>query len=114
LIIYLLSEYDKELARKEHGKFKELFIESRLGIQFVKEDLKDKSYYDIDSGPVILGYGSVATIVNVKAQKGIQSPSKFTEGFINLIGMPINFAGKKYYLFKKEKMFDVFMLWIQQ
>lgn len=114
LIIYLLSEFDLHLAKKEHSTFKKLFIESKMGIDFVKEDLGNKKFYDIDSGPVILGYGSVATIVNVKAQKGINAPTNFTEGFINLIGLPINVGGKKFYLFKQEKMFDVFMLWIQQ
>jgi len=37
--------------------------------------------------------------------------SGLTFGFLNLLGLPINLFGKKYYLLQQEPMFDIFMLW---
>lgn len=113
LIIYLLSHINLELAIAEDKKFTSEFKDSFFGVKFVCEDLADKSFEDIDSGPVFLGYGSVATIMNTKATKGIGQRSRITEGFLNMLGMPVNFRGKKFYIFKQEVMFDLFMLWVQ-
>ena len=113
LIIYLLSHIDLQLAIAEDKKFTREFKSSVLGIKFVCEDIADRSFEDVDSGPVVLGYGSVATIMNTKATKNIGQRSRVTEGFLNMLGLPINFRGQKFYIFKQEVMFDLFMLWSQ-
>ena len=66
---------------------------------------------DLDSGPLVFGYGSVATIMNVITQAQYNKQEKLTWGFLNVLGIPINILGKKYYLIKQELMLDIFMLW---
>lgn len=112
LIIYLFGEIDMNLAIAENKKFEQAFKSSFMGIKFVKEDLKNPSFSDVDSGPVLFGFGSVATIMNIKTQKSLGARTRITEGFLNVLGMPINLGGKKFYLFKQEPMFDLFMLWV--
>jgi len=67
---------------------------------------------DIDSGPIIFGYGSAGTVMNIKTQAALGNKrSAFTWGFLNTLGIPVRYKHQKYYLFKKEMMFDLFMLW---
>lgn len=67
---------------------------------------------DVDSGPIVFGYGASATIMNIKAQAVLGVPkAKNTWALINLIGIPINMGYKKFYIFKQEPMLDLFMLW---
>lgn len=113
LMCYLLSQHDSLIAREEYQKFSDAFIKKNFGMYLVKEDRQHASFSDIDSGPVLYGFGSVATIVHVKAASRITKRPKWTEGILNLMGLPINCFGKKYYLFQQQKMFDIFMLWIQ-
>lgn len=113
LILYLLSQYNIEKSSRENLLFQNLLVENVLGIELVKEFTADvESYPDVDSGPVILGYGAVATVMNIKSQAALDnSSSKCTWAFLNSISIPVNFCGQKHYLFKKEPMYDVFMLW---
>jgi hypothetical protein len=68
---------------------------------------------DVDSGPVIFGVGSVATMVTLKSSQILNHGChKNTYGVINLLGMPINIFKNKYYLFKQEIIFDIFMFWL--
>ena len=67
---------------------------------------------DVDSGPVVLGYGASATIMNIKAQASLKSSkAKRTWAAMNIIGLPVNIFNRKFYIFKKEPMLDLFMLW---
>jgi len=66
----------------------------------------------MDSGPVVFGYGSSATIMNIKTQASLSNrKSKITWAVMNTIAIPINIFKKKFYLLKKEPMLDLFMLW---
>ena len=112
LSIYFLNKVDPEIAIKKNEQFNDLLIDKILGIQFVRE-YKPPSQrgFDIDSGPILFNYGSVATIMNTKAQASLNNDSRFTWAFLNLLGIPSNYLWEKNYLFKKELMFDIFMLW---
>ena len=67
---------------------------------------------DIDSGPVIFGHGTSATVMTVKTQASLgMINGKHSWAFMNLIGIPINLFGKKYYLLQQEPMLDLFLLW---
>lgn len=93
-------------------QFKDIFADNYLGVQLIKENEDGSNMMDVDSGPVVLGYGSSATIMNIKTQASLgNSNSKFTYAAMNLISLPVNIFKKKYHIFKKEPMFDLFMLW---
>lgn len=110
LILYFLKELSEELSIESNEIFKENYQDRILGINFIKEFEMDGEQ-DVDSGPIILGYGSVATIMNIKTQSKYALKEHTTWNFLNLLGLPINLFGRKSYLFKKELMFDIFMLW---
>lgn len=112
LCIYFLSQVDFDFAKCTNEYYTKLFVDRRLGGELVKEYLYENSYGDVDSGPIILGYGAVASIMNTKTQATLDmgNPS-WTWGALNILGLPINIFGDKYYLGKKEEMFDIFMLW---
>ena len=113
LIIYLLSQYKEKLALQANQQFKALLHDKFLGIEFVKEYEKGSlEEGDLDSGPIFFGYGAVATIMNMKTQAQLKNKSsRNTWAFLNVLAVPINLLNKKFYLFKQEPMFDIFMLW---
>ena len=110
LITYLLSQLDTALANDYNNVYIDNYRQLICGVQLVKE-YKLKGDQDIDSGPIILGYGSVASIMNIKTQASLNQPSRWTWGFFNTLGVPFSLFGRKYYLFQQELMFDIFMLW---
>jgi len=111
LITYFLSQYDQEKAQVYNLNFLSQFRSSFWNIEFINEYENGLSASDIDSGPVLFGIGSVATIMNVKTQSSLGNDARATWAALNLAGLPINFFGTKKYLFGKELMFDIFMLW---
>lgn len=112
MITFCLNEIGFKEADKYHDQFTTTFIDEFLGIQLVKENEDGSNYMDVDSGPVLFGYGASATIMNIKTQASFDnSQSKYTWAVMNLISLPFNAFGRKYYLLKQEPMLDLFMLW---
>lgn len=111
LITFFLNETKIEEKQEYFDRYNELFVDSYLGVKLVKESLTEESGQDIDSGPVIFGYGASATIMNIKTQAKYSRKAKGTWAFFNVISLPVNICGEKYYLFGKEPMYDLFMLW---
>lgn len=111
MITYGISLFDMEKGQRYNEKFQRTLVDNYLGIQLVREHLEAGSA-DYDSGPILWGYGASATIMNVKSQAILGSSNiRLTWGLLNLIGLPLRWNGNKYYLLKKEPMFDLFMLW---
>jgi len=112
MIQYFLTEYSYAENEKDYQVFSEAFVDD-YGVQFVREYSRGRSGKgDIDSGPLVLGYGSAATVMHVKTGKRRGEKMNLTWGLMNLLGAPINIFGKKFYLFNQEPMFDLFMLWV--
>jgi len=112
LITYFLANINVNLAKENYYKYKPLFIKEFVGISLIKENLGSVNSEDIDSGPLLFGFGSVATIMNSKTMATLNiKGAKSTWSFLNLIGFPINLFGKKYYLLGKEPIYDIFLLW---
>ena len=112
MITYCLEELGYNKIDEYHQKYQTHFIDRFLGIELVKEHENNFNEMDLDSGPIVFGYGASATIMNIKTQAVLQNKhSKITWAAMNCISLPINFLGKKYYLFKQEPMYDLFMLW---
>ncbi len=113
MISYFLSYIDNDIALKTFYDYTGIFTQNILGISLVKENIGNNNSEDIDSGPVLFGYGSVATIMNCKTMATLNViGAKSTWSLLNCLGLPINLFGKKYYLLGKEPMYDIFMLWI--
>jgi len=112
MITYCLCEMDYENLSYYNNQYKNIFVDSYLGLELVKENEDGSNHMDIDSGPVVWGYGASATIMNIKTQACLNNTNaKITWAAMNIISLPINVLNNKYYLLNKEPMFDLFMLW---
>jgi len=111
LINYFISTFDESRASSTNKIYLDIFVDRYFGLSLVKEYIEGGEG-DIDSGPLLFGYGSVATIVNIKTQSAVRNKKlNLTWGLLNCLGLPINLTGDKYYLFQQELIFDIFMLW---
>jgi len=112
MITYCLKKSGYERVEDYNKAFEEIFIDTYWGIQLVQENEDGSNNMDVDSGPVLFGYGASATIMNIKTQASLKKPNaKITWAAIHLISLPINIFEKKYLILKKEPMLDFFMLW---
>lgn len=112
LITYCLAKSQFQNTKLYNEVFDSIFIDEYLGIQLVKENENGSNSMDVDSGPVVFGYGASATIMNIKTQACLgNGNSKLTWAAMNALALPINILNNKYYLMKKEPMLDLFMLW---
>ncbi len=112
LISYSLNKLNYPDALLYNKEYKHRMIENVLGVDLVKENEDGSSTADVDSGPVLFGYGASATIMNIKTQASFgMSNAKWSWAIMNAISLPVNGIGEKYHLLKQEPMFDLFMLW---
>ena len=112
LITYSLQEIGYKNIDAYNEILRDNFVDEFLGVELVKENQNGSNESDYDSGPVVFGYGASATIMNIKTQASLHSSkAKFTYAAMNFISAPIHCFETKYYLFKQEPMFDLFMLW---
>ncbi len=112
LITYCLSKMGYKEIRSYNESFHDQLIDKYLGIELVKEYHNGLNNMDVDSGPIIAGYGASATIMNIKTQASLDNPNaKITWAAMNAISLPINICGSKYLILKQEPMLDLFMLW---
>lgn len=89
-------------------------MDSKFGLTGIREYAKGESGYgDIDSGPVILGFGGAATIV------GMQTLSLFNEDELSIkarnvveaFGAPLENEENKKYLLGTVPIADAFIAW---
>lgn len=114
LMLIFLREIDAPLAREQFALFKEKFIDSRLGLTGVREYPKGVfGVGDIDSGPVILGFGGAATIVGMQTLSlyGEQDLSVSIRGSVEALAFPWQTADTKKYFFGIIPMADAFIAW---
>lgn len=113
LIQYFLHDINPKKQSLSHKIYKERFIDKFFSISLVKEYEKpENKLQDVDSGPILFNYGSVATIMNNKLESTLNLKNhKNSFAFLNTLGIPVNLFGNKFYIMKKEPMFDIFMLW---
>lgn len=114
LMLILLYEIDFPFAQDQFTLFKENFVDVKYGLTGVREYPKGESGTgDIDSGPIILGFGGAATIV------GMQTLSIFGERELSLkirnavesVAFPIQGENEKEYFFGSMPIADAFIAW---
>lgn len=114
LMNIFLPEIDSLLARQVYIKYKEHFLERRLGLVAIREFPKEYSGGgDIDSGPVIWDVGGVASIVGIKAMT-IHKDFAIARSLRNNIeglSFPLSTNQRKKYFFGAFPMADAFIAW---
>ena len=112
LITFFLTELGYPEIDNYFDTYKDIFIDNYTGVSLVKENENGADDMDLDSGPVVFGYGASATIMNIKTEGYLKKSSAMrTWALMNLISAPINILGQKYYILQQEPMLDLFMLW---
>ncbi|HEY1053554.1 MAG TPA: hypothetical protein VGE24_00415 [Emticicia sp.] len=114
LMNVFLPEIDSILAGQVYLKYKQHFLDRRLGLVAVREFPKGNAGEgDIDSGPVIWDVGGVASIVGIKAM-AIHKDFAIARSLRNNIeglGFPNSNNQQKKYFFGTFPMADAFIAW---
>lgn len=114
LMLIFLHNIDQTFARQQFDLFKQHFLDHKLGLTGIREYPKGISGTgDIDSGPVILGFGGAATIV------GMQTLSLFGEhdaatrirNGVEALGFTNQTDDSKQYFFGVLPIADAFIAW---
>jgi hypothetical protein len=114
LMLIFLREIDSSFAKQQLDIYEAKFLDDRFGLSGVREYPKDEpGEGDVDSGLVVFGMGSAATIV------GIGTLSQYNENLkankikhtVEALGLPFKNSGRKVYLFGALPMADAFICW---
>lgn len=114
LMLIILREVDENFAREQFAIYYQTFVDTVAGLTGVREYPRDATGSgDIDSGPVVLGLGSAATIV------GMHTLTIFGNGdaagqifqLIDAVGLPSEVSNQRRYLFGRLPMADAFIAW---
>ncbi len=117
-ILALLPEMDPELAVEMYGQYRKHFLINRLGFNIFREypDGADLSE-DVDTGPIVLGAGSTATVAGLAASisNGDLETAEDIYDLVNSLGfrheMDVGGAAGTEYLFGRLPMADAFVTW---
>ncbi|MEM9548824.1 MAG: hypothetical protein AAGA77_22760 [Bacteroidota bacterium] len=86
MITFCLNKLNYERIEAYNRTYKEAFVDEFMGIQLVNENIDGSNEMDVDSGPVIFGYGASATIMNIKTQASFRcNHAKYTWAAMNMI-----------------------------
>jgi len=114
LMLVFLHSLDKEFAQEQFAIYKTNFVDSKFGLTGIREYAKDDlGAGDVDSGPIILQFGSAATIVGMQTLSlyGEVEMSLRIRNAIEAFGFPFKKGDQKTYLFGLLPMADAFITW---
>jgi len=114
LILRFLYVIDEDFAKEQYLIFKKLFVKTLFGLPCVREyPINAFGIKDIDSGPVILGIGTSATIVSLGTARTFNdfNFSKSLEQTFETFGLPLRYNSNKKYLFGNLPIGDAFLVW---
>lgn len=113
LMNVFLPDIDSTLSAEQFERWKSLFVMERLGVPAAREHpIGDPSPGDIDSGPLILGFGPASTIVGAAACKRNGDGFHATEctRTVHGFGFATCFNGQRY-IFGALPIADLFIAW---
>lgn len=114
LILAFLPEIDLEFSQNQYQQFRKLFLDYKMGLPGIREFPRGViGQGDIDSGPVVMGIGGVASIVSIRAAR-LHADWALAEGLRNgtsAILFPQKNRDEKYYLFGQLPILDAFNAW---
>lgn len=114
LILIMLHEIDLQFGREQFERYHEQFVDNRFGLTAVREYPRgDSGAGDIDSGPVILGFGGAATIVGMKSLfiYGDTTNADRIRQMAEVFTFPSETEHEKYYFARKLPIADAFLTW---
>ena len=114
LMLNFIYDIDPEFAKEQFEKYKSLFLDERVGLYGIREYPKGVSGWgDVDSGPVIWGIGSSASVVGQRTMGlfGEYDLYKALRNNIEGFGFGYSTDKEKSYLFGKMPMMDAFFAW---
>lgn len=114
LIIRLLAELDTSFALEQYKIFKSKFVDDIVGLTVIREyPFGIDNNGDIDSGPVIFGAGSSATITTIGTARacGDCKLANALERTVEITGIPNSSNNEKKYLFGQFAIADMFITW---
>jgi hypothetical protein len=114
LMLIFLHEINPQFAQEQFVIFKENFIHSKLGLTGVREYPKGQfGTGDVDSGPVILGFGGAATIVGMQTLSlfGEHTTSLKIRNTVEAMAFPMIGENDKVYFFGLLPIADAFICW---
>ena len=109
-----MPDIDSVFAKDQMGKYKKHFIEYKFGLPAVREyPIGMDSQGDVDSGPVILGIGTSATTVAIRAMTENKESEFYVpiRNGIEAFGFPNSFGTGKKYIFGELAVADAFIAW---
>jgi hypothetical protein len=116
LMLCFLPDIDAPFANEQFRLYEDSFHDRMLGLHGIRELRKGSdAVEDIDSGPVIFGFGGAATITGMRALKfyGQYAKAKAISNTIEALGFSYKAGGRKKYFMGKLPMADVFIAWAQ-
>lgn len=114
LLAWALTEIDTAFAREQYLRLRENFYTTRLGLPLVREyPIDSASPGDYDSGPVIWGIGSSATIVTLATARrfGDTTFARALESSIRFFGFPLRIDGRTRFAFGQMPVADAWIAW---
>jgi len=114
LMLIFLRDIDQQLASDQFKLFKERFIDTRFGLTGIREYSKGEfGMGDVDSGPVVFGFGGAATIVGMQTLflYGEYELSLKMRNTIEALGLPLVHGDDKKYFFGMLPIADAFIAW---
>lgn len=114
LFAWALTEIDTAFAREQYTRLRENFFTTRLGLPLVRGfPIDSTSPGDYDSGPVIWGIGSTATIVTLATARrfGDTAFARSLESSIRFFGCPLRWNGRTRFAFGQMPVADAWIAW---
>lgn len=114
LMLIFLHDIDLQFAQGQFRLFKENFLDTIMGLTGIREYPKGYAGSgDVDSGPVIFGFGGAATIVGMQTLSlyGDHSSGLRIRNAVEALAFPAQKEDHKQYLFGALPMVDAFIAW---
>jgi hypothetical protein len=117
LMLIFLTDIDREFGTQQFKIYRSLFLDERFGLTGIREYPNTSTTTDtgdIDSGPVILDFGSAATLVGMHTLSvyGDYESSATIRSEIETFGLPSTTdENQKMYLLGKLPIADAFIAW---
>jgi hypothetical protein len=116
LLSLVLADADPSFARAQYLILRRHFIDYRFGVPGVLEYPRGiEGPSDVDSGPILLGFSGPATVVGAGAARvhGDNSVADALLSAVEVVGLPVQLLGKRWYAFGTLPVGDAFLAWVR-